>query len=217
MIECSKFFPGLATDLSAGARNNYRDVSDNSMLDPSNRLMNGDFETFVINAAKNGSERAWRQLFELHFGAVYGFCVALESGRHDLAEEVVQQVFVTAARQIHRFNPGRAIFRAWLFGIAKNRHMAIRSSEQRRKHYEESSAKGNPEQVTQKKPDLRVHEALARLPSHYRIVLEAKYLRGLSMKEIAADSDASIEAIESLLRRARADFARVYEHIRTLD
>lgn len=217
MIEFSKLFPGLATDLPAGARNNYRDVSDNSMLDPSNRLMNWDSETFVVRAAQNGSERAWQQLFKRHFDAVYGFCVALESGRHDLAEEVVQQVFVTAARRIHRFNPSRATFRAWLFGIAKNRYMTIRTSEQRRKRYEESSAKGSSEAVTRGEPDLRVHEALARLSSRYRVVLEAKYLRGLSMKEIAADSGASIEAIESLLRRAQANFARVYEQMRTLE
>ena len=69
------------------------------------------------------------------------------------------------------------------------------------------------ETVTQEEPDLRVHEALARLPSQYRIVLEAKYFRGLSMKEIAAGNGASIEAIESQLRRARAGFARVYEQM----
>jgi hypothetical protein len=34
------------------------------------------------------------------------------------------------------------------------------------------------------------------------------------MKEIAADGGASIEAIESLLRRARAGFAQAYEEIR---
>ena len=95
--------------------------------------------------------------------------------------------------------------------------MAIRNSEKRRKRHEESSAKGSSEEVTRVDPDLRVHEALARLPSHYRVVLEAKYLRGLSMKEIAADSGASIEAIESLLRRARAGFARVYQQLQTLE
>jgi DNA-directed RNA polymerase specialized sigma24 family protein len=66
-------------------------------------------------------------------------------------------------------------------------------------------------------PDLRVHEALARLPSHYRLVLDDKYLRGLTVNEIAADKSASVEAIESLLRRARAGFAREYEQIRTLE
>ena len=106
------------------------------MLDPSNRLMNWDSETFVIHAAQNGSERAWQRLFGEHFDAVYGFCVALEGGRNDLAEEVAQQVFITAARRIHRFNPSRATFRAWLLGIARNRHMAIRKSDQRRKRHE---------------------------------------------------------------------------------
>ena len=65
--------------------------------------------------------------------------------------------------------------------------------------------------------DLRVHETLARLPSRYRFVLEAKYLKGLTMNEIASKNGASIEAIESLLRRARAGFARVYEQIRKFE
>jgi len=176
--------------------------------------MNVDFETYAIHAAQRGSEQAWRQLFERHFDAVYGFCIALAGGRHGMAEELAQQVFVIAARRIHRFDASRANFRAWLFGIVKNRHMAIRASEQRRKRYEESSAK-ECSVVTRIKSDLRVHEALARLPWQYRIVLEAKYLRGLSMKEIAADNGASIEAIESQLRRARAGFARVYEQMQT--
>jgi RNA polymerase sigma-70 factor (ECF subfamily) len=185
--------------------------------------MNGDSdlsdesETFAIHAAQTGSKQAWRQLFEWHFDAVYRFCVALARGRHDLAEEVTQQVFVVAARRIRRFDPNRAAFRAWLLGIARNRHIAIQTSEQRRRRYEESSARGGSEAVTRPDPDLRVHEALARLPAHYRTVLEAKYLRGLSMKEIAANGGASIEAIESLLRRARAGFAQAYEETRTFE
>ena len=187
------------------------------MLDPSNGLMDGDSETLAVHAAQNGSEWAWRRLFEWHFDAVYRFCVALAGGRCDVAEEVAQQVFVVAAQRILRFDPRRAGFRAWLLGIAKNRHMAIRAGEQMKKRHEASSAKGCSEAITQGDPDLRVHEALARLPFRYRVVLEAKYLRGLSMKEIASDNGASIEAVESLLRRARAGFARVYEQIRTLE
>lgn len=179
--------------------------------------MDVDSETFAIHAAQDGSEQAWRQLFDRHFDAVYRFSLVLTGGRHDLAEELTQQVFVTAARRIHRFDPGRAAFRAWLFGVAKNRHLAIRTGEQRRKRHEESSAKGRSETVTAGDPDFRVHEALARLPSHYRIVLDEKYLRGLSMNEIAANNGASVEAIESLLRRARAGFAHEYEQIRTLE
>ena len=187
------------------------------MLDPNSWLMNGDSETLAVSAAQNGSEWAWRRLFEWHFDAVFRFCVALAGGRNDIAEEVSQQVFVVASERIHRFDPNRAAFRAWLLGIANNRHMTVQTREQMKKRHEESSAKGRSELVTPEDPDLRVHEALARLPLHYRVVLEAKYLKGLSMKEIASNNDASVEAIESLLRRARAGFARVYEQLHTMD
>ncbi len=179
--------------------------------------MDVDSETFTIHAAQNGSEQAWRQLFDRHFDAVYRFCLVLTRTRQDLAEELTQQVFVTAARRIHRFDPNRAAFRAWLFGVARNRHMATQTNEQRRKLHEESSSRGSSEKVTQRGTDLRVHEALARLPSHYRVVLDEKYLRGLSMNEIAANNGKSVEAIESLLRRARAGFAREYEQLRDLE
>ena len=175
--------------------------------------MNVNSETFAIQAAQSGSEQAWRELFERHFEPVYRFCIALAGGRRDLAEEVAHQVFVIAARRIYRFDPGRATFRAWLLGIAKNRHMSIQASERRRKRHEELSPKRGSDANGRGSPDLRVHEALARLPFRYRVVLEAKYLRGLSMKEIASNDGASIEAIESLLRRARASFARVYEQM----
>ena len=58
-----------------------------------------------------------------------------------------------------------------------------------------------------------VHEALARLPLEYRRALESKYLRRLTMKEMAESDGLSIEAIESLLRRARDRFARMYKLI----
>ncbi len=179
--------------------------------------MNRDSEMYVIHAAQNGSEQAWQQLFDRHFDAVYRFCLVLTGARHDLAEELTQQVFVTAAGRIHRFDPRRAAFRAWLYGVARNRHMAIQAREKRRKRHEESSSNGSYEIVAKGETDLRVHEALARLPSHYRIVLDEKYLRGLTMNEIAANNGASVEAIESLLRRARAGFAREYELIITLE
>jgi len=62
-------------------------------------------------------------------------------------------------------------------------------------------------------PDLMVHGALARLPLEYRRALENKYLKRLTMKEMAESDGMSIEAIESLLRRARDRFAQVYEQM----
>jgi len=118
---------------------------------------------------------------------------------------------MTAARRIHRFAPQRGTFRAWLLGIAKNRHMALASMEQRRRLHEARVGQARGQTMVPASHDLRVHEALARLPGRYRKILEAKYLKGMALKEIAEIEGVTVEATESLLRRARRRFAQVYE------
>jgi RNA polymerase sigma-70 factor (ECF subfamily) len=170
-------------------------------------------EIVVIDAAQGGSEPAWRQLFAWHFDAVYRFCLALALGRRELAEETAQQVFVTAAERIGRFDPQRGEFRAWLLGIARHRFLVLRAKEHRRRRHETLSLEQRGPGAGACEPDLHVHEALARLPAEYRRALEGKYLSRLTMKEMAEVQGVSVEAIESLLRRARDRFAQIYEQV----
>ncbi len=172
-----------------------------------------DAEIVIIGAAQSGNELAWRQLFEWHFDAVYRFCLALAAGRRELAEETAQQAFVTAAWQIGRFDPQRGQFRAWLIGIARNRFLVLQAKERRRRRYEALSGPEGGEPGAEHEADLNVHEALARLPADYRRALESKYLKRLTVKEMAEAKGISIEAIESLLRRARDRFAQVYKQV----
>ncbi|MBN1361249.1 MAG: RNA polymerase sigma factor [Sedimentisphaerales bacterium] len=169
--------------------------------------MDSDLERFVIACAQQGSRQAWQRLFEWHFEAVFAFCRKLAAGRQDWAQEVSQEAFVTAARQIDRFEPSQGTFRAWLCGITRNCHAALVAAEARRKRHEGSV----PPRVPADPSDLRVHETLARLPQRYRAILEAKYLRQLTLAEIAQADGQSIEAVESRLRRARQRFAEIYD------
>lgn len=168
-------------------------------------------EIAIICGAQRGSESAWRELFESHFDAVYRFCLALTAGRRELAEETAQQTFVCAAQRIGGFRLQQGPFRAWLLGIARNRYMTLQAKDRRRRHHESAPCPRDCGLSSDPKPDLMVHETLARLPGEYRRVLEDKYLRQLTVKEMAQANGGSIEAIESLLRRARDRFATVYE------
>jgi len=175
--------------------------------------MDMDYESFVVSSARRGDQRAWRELFEAHIDDVYQFCLARAAGDRDRAEEITQQVFMTAQSRIHRFRPQHGTFRLWLLGIAKNRDRTAVAKEQRRKRHETAAAQARRQRHGPGSPDTGVHEALARLPYRYRKVLEAKYLKGMAMKEIAEIEGATVEAIESLLRRARSQFAQIYEQM----
>jgi RNA polymerase sigma-70 factor (ECF subfamily) len=200
-----------ATDLGPETRIDYEYDVGARQYGSGSRRLDSDLERFVIDCAQNGSRHAWRQLFEWHFDAVYQFCRRVAAGRQDWAEDISQQTFVTAARRIARFEPSQGTFRTWLFGIARNCHLTLAAKEARRRRHEVSAAEANPGRRNAGDRDLRVRETLARLPHRYRTILEAKYLRQLTLAEIARADGQSVEAVESLLRRARDRFAEVYE------
>jgi RNA polymerase sigma-70 factor (ECF subfamily) len=177
------------------------------------KFMEADIEIIAVRSAQRGDEDAWRNLFESHFEPVYKYCLNLACGRQDMAEEITQQAFMTAARRIGRFKPGQGTFRAWLLGIAKNRFMKVRAKELRHREHEKQFFKKASEREKVHKRQLFVHEALARLPVHYRLVLEAKYLEGLTVNQIAEANSSTPKAVESLLGRARDKFAQVHRQM----
>lgn len=175
--------------------------------------MKDNIEIFTVRSAQRGDEEAWRDLFEWHFEPVYKFCLNLASGQKDMAEEIAQHVFITAARHISRFNKQQGTFRAWLLGIAKKCWMKAKSRELRLKWYRKQFLKRVLERTKVHTPQIFVYEALAQLPVHYRSVLEAKYLKGLTVNQIAEANHSTPKAVESLLGRARDKFAQVYRQM----
>lgn len=172
--------------------------------------MEADLETIAVRGAQRGDEDAWRNLFEWHFEPVYRYCLNLSSGKQEMAEEITQQVFMTAARRIGRFRQRQGTFRAWLLGIARNRFMKVRSKELRHRGHERQFSTRAPKGAGTNRPQLFVYEVLAELPAHYRSVLEAKYLQRLTVNQIAEANRSTPKAVESLLTRAREKFAQVH-------
>jgi RNA polymerase sigma-70 factor (ECF subfamily) len=178
-------------------------------------LQQDDLELMAIRCAREGDQQAWSQLFDGHFEAVYSFCLRLTQGKQNFAEEATQEAFMIAARKIHRFQPANGTFRSWLFGIAQNRCKKNVTAELRRQARENRYAQQQPGTTFRDSLDpLPVDETLAHLPSHYRSVLEAKYMSGQSVKQIAQANQISEHAAESLLRRAKSKFTQIYTQLK---
>jgi RNA polymerase sigma-70 factor (ECF subfamily) len=175
--------------------------------------MENNIEILTIKDAQRGSEQAWKELFRMNFEAIYQYSLNLTSGRRDMAEEVTQQVFMTAAARIGRFRPQRGTFRAWLMGIAKNKAKKVVSKEKKQAKLI-SQVLENNSTVRNRYQETFVYEVLAKLPPHYRAVLEEKYLKGFKIDEIAQANNSTPKAVESLLARARDKFAQVLKEMK---
>ncbi len=75
-------------------------------------------ETELIAKAKQGDTDAFCALVSSHKRSMYGLALRFSGNHHD-AEDLVQEVFLSAYRAIHRFR-GDSSFRTWLHRILVN-------------------------------------------------------------------------------------------------
>lgn len=120
------------------------------------------------------------------------------------AEDVVQETFLRAWRQIARFRPGTN-FPAWILTIA--RFLCMARLQDARRHPppaalgEGADPPAPPEGPPREALD-RVREAYASLPPHQREILSLRLFDGLSYREIARLTGESEVTLRSRLHDA---------------
>lgn len=175
-------------------------------------------ERGLRSAVLAGDERAWRLWYDESFAGLYAYVLWRCAGLRDLADEIVQDVWLTAVRRMRSFDPQTGPFAGWLCGIAAN---LLRNHFRRTvRRGVPASLNGHHDVLAAPPPDTRrddtarrTAKALAALPEHYEAVLRAKYLEQQSVDAIASSRGDSAKAVESLLTRARRAFRDAYAQL----
>lgn len=134
--------------------------------------------------------------------ALRGFLLALCCGKKDDADDLAQDALVKAYLSLAGYqNKGK--FRSWLFKIAYNTFLNHKTSCRTMESIDEArSLIGGPAADSSfEHQDLYL--ALRTLPPKERSAITLFYLNGYSIKEIAAITDASQDAVKQQLSRGR--------------
>jgi RNA polymerase sigma-70 factor (ECF subfamily) len=172
--------------------------------------------TVLVDRAKAGDRQAYGELVERFRASVYA--MALQRVRNPAeADELAQEVFVHAMRKLPQLRDARC-FAGWLRRIVAR--MAVNRLTRRGPHfgtdpevlaevpgYDRSPAAEL--ELTEAKAGL--HAGLTRLKPDDRDALEAFYLRGRSLKQMAREFDAPVGTIKRRLHVARQRLKDVLE------
>jgi RNA polymerase sigma factor (sigma-70 family) len=123
------------------------------------------------------------------------------------AEDVAQEVFVRIWKQASRWREGEAKFDTWVHRVALNLcydRLRGRREEPCDELPDEADPAALPEaRLEARAQDERVRTALAALPARQREALVLTYYQEMSNIDAAALMDITVDALESLLARAR--------------
>ncbi|MBX3587133.1 MAG: RNA polymerase sigma factor [Ramlibacter sp.] len=170
-------------------------------------MINDDPDAELLARVGRGEPRAMQELVTRKLPRVLALAVRL-LGRRSEAEEVSQEAFVRVWKQAASWQPGQARFDTWLHRVVLNL-----CYDRLRARHDEPAADDSPEpadpgpapdeslQAAQR--SRQVAAALAALPARQREALVLQYYQEFSNGEAAMLMGISIEALESLLARAR--------------
>ena len=153
-------------------------------------------ERAFVRAAQRGSASGIEALFRLHWPRAYraAFLVVHDAAA---AEDIAQEAFLAAVRNLDRFDHGRP-FGAWLHRIVVNRAIDWTRARQLRGETELVEAEA-PDQQTP--IDASLLDALAALPPEHRAVIVLRHLLEYTPGEIAELLGLPRGTVNSRLRR----------------
>lgn len=178
-----------------------------------------------------GDSSAFKMLMDRHARKLYNFLIR-SSGRRDLADDLLQEVFLRIVRRAESFQ-GQAKFTTWMYAIARNLIIDTARRERHRKtvaldapaYGDDSQGETRLDRTPDQAPtpdrgaaDLRFNErlqsALAELPDEQREVFLLREVEGLKFREIAEILNLPANTVKSrmryaleALRRSLADYA----------
>lgn len=174
----------------------------------------------LVRRIRAGDERALEAVFKAHYAGMASFVQRFVRS-HDLAEELVQDVFLKLwSRREHLAEI--ETFRTYLFRAARNTALNyLRRAKLERRWREEQGTDDDPpttfaadEGTAEQEVMVAVQEAINRLPPRCREIFLLSRDGGLTYAEIARSLEISVKTVETQMGRALKSLRASLHHFR---
>ena len=169
----------------------------------------------LMQMIANGNESAFQEVYHRYSRLVFGYGVRILKER-GLAEDVAQEVWIRVVRLSTSYR-GEGALKFWLMKVTRNSALTLirkRGVVAETVVGEEPTADAaeTAEQLTRGIELARLSERMSQLPDGQRVALVLWISESLSYDEIASEMNVSVEAVKSLIFRARKTLLKETDH-----
>jgi RNA polymerase sigma-70 factor, ECF subfamily len=159
----------------------------------------------LIEAVARGDRTAFAALFKRFAPRIKALLMRRGSAPAE-AEELAQEAMLAVWRKAGQFDPARATGSAWIFAIARNlhidRHRRVRAMADLDPAFESEPPAPSDTILGEAERAMRVHEALAALPSDQAAVLRLAFFDQRTQSEMGTILGIPLGTVKSRLRLA---------------
>lgn len=181
----------------------------------------------LVRRIVDGDQDALEVFYNNYFPRLYRYVYYRVGRDHHHTEEVVHDTFMEAIQKADRFDPERGSIESWIITLSRNRIRSLNTTIGRAREYEQSWSmldgeletlfadldKGNLPESALENEELKnmVGATLGSLQENYAKLLTLKYIKNLSVRDIAQIMEKTEKSVESQLTRARIAFREAFK------
>lgn len=153
----------------------------------------------LLQAAANGDRQAFARVYQLSSARMFAIALRM-TRRRDLAEDALQDAFVTIWRKSADYRPDRGAPLAWMTVIVRSRAIDIL---RRRPEAADVELTDAHETIVTWRPEVAadIGGCIGRLPDNHRKAILMAYYYGMSHGELADQLAAPLGTVKSWVRR----------------
>lgn len=168
----------------------------------------------LIGLVKSGQVEVYNEIVERYEKKLFSYIYRLVGNKEE-AEDILQNVFVKAYRNIKSFDMGRK-FSSWIYRIAHNEAINFLKRRNKRKFISWEDIVTSKDKIETKSEErspidlwireesrLEVQKALGQLPEKYQKVLMLRYFSDKSYAQIGRIIKSPVNTVGTLINRAK--------------
>lgn len=163
-------------------------------------------EPELVALLQQKDETAFRYLYDHYAGSLNGIILQIVPD-HDLAGDVLQEVFVNIWRRVNSYDPAKGRLFTWMLNIARNaaidmtRSRAYRNN-QKNRELDNLVDTGVAGSMQVQVDFIGLSKLLNQLKPEHRVLIELSYLNGYTHEEIAALQQVPLGTVKTRIRTA---------------
>ncbi|HNR15029.1 MAG TPA: sigma-70 family RNA polymerase sigma factor [Chitinophagaceae bacterium] len=162
-------------------------------------------EQELVLLLQQRNEKAFSYLYDNYSGALYGIVNAVVTDR-EVANDVLQNVFVNIWRKIESYDPSKGRLFTWMLNIARNAAIdEVRSKGHNNSLKNVSLPENNEIAGAVTGPaidDVGLKKVLGKLKGELRILVDMSYFQGFTHEEISKALDIPMGTVKTRIRSA---------------
>lgn len=163
-------------------------------------------EQELVSLLKSRDSKAFDYLYDKYSGSLYTIITQIVDDM-ELANDVLQEVFINIWRRIESYDPLRGRLFTWMLNIARNASIdTLRSksfqNSQKNQSLDTNEWSAGPKVASFNVDNIGLRKIIERLKKEHRTLIDLAYFKGYTHEEIAAIEDIPLGTVKTRIRNA---------------